>query len=84
MSSGSLAFARDNIARQCQFSIVAGFLKSEYNRDMTKRKIIIKIFHSKRRIPRELREAVFKRKAGRIMPKKNKENMKEWLAELES
>ena len=49
-----------------KFSIVAEFDKLEYNVNMAIRKIIIKVSRSKHRIPPELREAAFKRKAGPI------------------
>lgn len=80
----SLAGARDGIASQCQFSTVARFLKLEYNRYMVKGKIIIKIPRSKRRIPRELREAAFKRKAGPIKQRIKRESRQKVLQEIDS
>ncbi|MEK9183241.1 MAG: hypothetical protein AAB849_01920 [Patescibacteria group bacterium] len=66
------------------FSTVARFLKLEYNICMVKSKIIIKITRSKRRIPRELREAAFKRKAGPIKKSIKRESRQKLLTELDS
>lgn len=76
--------ARDDIVLQCQFSTVAWFLKLSYNGFMVKGKIIIKISHSKRRIPRELREAAFKRKAGPIKRRVKRESGQKLLKGLDS
>lgn len=50
---------------------------------MAKSKIIIKISRSKRRIPRELREAAFKRKAGPINRHVKREPRQKLLQELD-
>lgn len=48
------------------------------------KKIIIKISRSKRRIPRELREAAFKRKAGPIKRRIKRGSKQKLLQELDS
>lgn len=48
------------------------------------KKIIIKISRSKRRIPRELREAAFKRKAGPIKKRVKRASRQKLLKELEN
>ena len=48
-----------------------------------KNKIIIKISRSKRRIPRELREAVFKRKAGPIKQSIKRESKRKLLKDID-
>ncbi|MEK7189710.1 MAG: hypothetical protein AAB666_01880 [Patescibacteria group bacterium] len=49
---------------------------------MVKSKIIIKITRSKRRIPRELREAAFKRKAGPIKRRVKRKSRQDLFREL--
>lgn len=51
---------------------------------MSRSKIIIKISRSKRRIPRELREAAFKRKAGLIKRRIKRASKQKLLKELDS
>ncbi|HBX16471.1 MAG TPA: hypothetical protein DEF57_04255 [Candidatus Magasanikbacteria bacterium] len=67
-----------------KFSTVAEFDKLEYNVNMAIRKIIIKVSRSKHRIPPELREAAFKRKAGQIKKYIKRESRQKLLKELNS